>query len=93
MRGHWRVTQNVITMFDEVAMLQKKLTKVGNSYALIIDKPLMDLAGLSANEPVVVYSTGHGLVVASASSPVRNFESAKDRVLARHGEVLKRLSK
>ena len=93
MRGHWRVTQDVITMFHEVAMLQKKLTKVGNSYALILDKPLMDLAGLSANEPVVVYSTGHGLVVAPASSPVRNFESAKDRVLARHGEVLKRLSK
>jgi antitoxin component of MazEF toxin-antitoxin module len=35
-------------------MLQKKLTKVGNSYALILDKPLMDMAGISANEPVVV---------------------------------------
>ena len=73
-------------------MLQKKLTKVGNSYALILDKPLMDLAGLSANEPVVVYSTGHGLVVAPVPAQVRSFEEAKDRVLARHGEVLKRLA-
>ena len=73
-------------------MLQKKLTKVGNSYALILDKPLMDLAGLSANEPVVVYSTGHGLVVAPVPAPVRSFEEAKDRVFTRHGEVLKRLA-
>jgi antitoxin component of MazEF toxin-antitoxin module len=74
-------------------MIKKKLTKVGNSYALILDKPLMELAGLTANEPVVVYSSGHGLVVAPASSALRSFESAKERVLARHGEVLRRLSK
>lgn len=80
-------------MLAERIVIKKKLTKVGNSYALIIDKPLMDLAGLSANEPVMVYSSGHGLVVAPLSSPVRSFESAKDRVLARHGEVLRRLSK
>ncbi len=73
-------------------MLQKKLTKVGNSYALILDKPLMDLAGLSANEPVVVYSTGHGLVVAPVPSPVRGFDEAEDRVFAKHGGVLKRLA-
>ena len=74
-------------------MLQKKLTKVGNSYALILDKALMDLAGLSANEPVVVYSTGHGLVVAPVAAPIRSFESAKERVLTRHREVFKRLAK
>jgi len=73
-------------------MLQKKLTKVGNSYALILDKPLMDLAGISAQEEVVVYSTGHGLVIAPAPAPVRDFTSAKDRVFKRHGEVLKRLA-
>ena len=73
-------------------MLQKKLTKVGNSYALILDKPLMDLAGISAQESVVVYSTGHGLVVAPAPAPVRDFEAAKARVFDRHGEVLKRLA-
>lgn len=73
-------------------MLMKKLTKVGNSYALILDKPLMDLAGISAQEPVVVYSTGHGLVVAPAASPVRSFEDAMNRVFERHDEVLKRLA-
>ncbi len=73
-------------------MLQKKLTKVGNSYALILDKPLMDLAGINAQEEVVVYSTGHGLVIAPVPAPVRDFASAKDRVFKRHGEVLKRLA-
>ncbi|HZU52335.1 MAG TPA: hypothetical protein VFF77_00445 [Holophagaceae bacterium] len=73
-------------------MLQKKLTKVGNSYALILDKPLMDLAGISAQEEVVVYSTGHGLVIAPAPAPVRDFKAAKERVFARHGEALKRLA-
>ena len=79
-------------MLDEVIMLQKKLTKVGNSYALILDKPLMDLAGLSPNEPVVVYSTGHGLVVASVSEGVRDFEAAKAHVFKHHDGLLKRLA-
>lgn len=75
-------------------MLQKKLTKVGNSYALILDKPLMDLAGISANEPVVVYSTGHGLVVSPAPlDRDEAFKAAKARVRARHSEVLRRLAK
>ena len=73
-------------------MLQKKLTKVGNSYALILDKPLMDLAGLSANEPVVVYSTGHGLVIAPASEAVRDFAGAKAHVFSHHDGLMKRLA-
>ena len=73
-------------------MLQKKLTKVGNSYALILDKPLMDLAGISAQESVVVYSTCHGLVIAPASEGVRDFEAAKAHVFSRHDGLLKRLA-
>ena len=74
-------------------MLQKKLTKVGNSYALILDKPLMDMAGISANEPVAVYSDGHGLVVVPVSGRVRDFEAAKAFVFEHHDGLLKRLAK
>lgn len=74
-------------------MLQKKLTKVGNSYALILDKPLMDMAGISVNEPVSVYSDGHGLVVVPASKRVRDFEAAKEFLFEEHDGLLKRLAK
>lgn len=73
-------------------MLQKKLTKVGNSYALILDKPLMDMAGLSVHDPVVVYSTGHGLVVAPAHEGARDFAAAKAHVFKHHDGLMKRLA-
>jgi hypothetical protein len=54
----------------------------------------MDLAGISVNEPVVVYSTGHGLVVSPAPKDRDEaFEAAKARVRGRHSEVLRRLAK
>ncbi len=74
-------------------MLQKKLTKVGNSYALILDKPLMDMAGISVNEPVAVYSDGHGLVVVPVSGMVRDFDGAKAHVFEHHEDLLRRLAK
>jgi len=45
----------------------KKLTKTGNSLALVLDKPLLDQVGIDAATPLEVSTDGHVIVV----SPVR----------------------
>ena len=45
----------------------KKLTKHGNSYALVIDKPVMELLKMTPETPVEITTDGQVLVV----SPVR----------------------
>lgn len=75
-------------------MLEKRLTKVGNSWAVVLDKPLMDLAGLSPDQPVVIRSNGHGLVItASGGDQDPAFLEAKARVSSRHQELFRRLAR
>jgi antitoxin MazE len=75
-------------------VLEKRLTKVGNSWAVVLDKPLMDLAGLSPDQPVEIRSNGHGLVIsASAGGQDPAFLEAKASVLDRHQELFKRLAR
>jgi antitoxin component of MazEF toxin-antitoxin module len=75
-------------------MLEKRLTKVGNSWALVLDKPLMDLAGLSPDQPVEIRSNGNGLVITtSGGDQDPAFLEAKAKVLARHKELFRRLAR
>ena len=71
----------------------KKLTKTGNSLALVLDKPLLDQVGIDAASPLEVSTDGHVIVV----SPVRaRRRTARLKRLAaeahrRYGGVFRRL--
>ncbi|MCL1912008.1 MAG: AbrB/MazE/SpoVT family DNA-binding domain-containing protein [Leptospirales bacterium] len=71
----------------------KKLTKHGNSYALIIDKPIMEMLNIT-NETIFELSTdGKNLVL----SPQINHIQEKDilrsleKINKKYGSVLKQL--
>ena len=72
----------------------KKLTKTGNSLALVIDKPLLDLVKIDAETPLEVSSDGNVIVI----SPLRDKKrTAKLRAVVadahrRYGGVFKRLA-
>jgi antitoxin component of MazEF toxin-antitoxin module len=46
----------------------KKLTKTGNSLALVLDKPILDRVRIDANTPLEVSTDGEVIVI----SPVRD---------------------
>ena len=48
--------------------MRKKLTRTGNSLALVLDKKLLDRVGIDADTPVDVSTNGQVIVV----SPVRD---------------------
>jgi len=62
----------------------KKLTKTGNSLALVLDKSLLDQVGIDAATPLEVSTDGHVIVV----SPVR----ARRRTARLYGGVFRRLA-
>jgi len=72
----------------------KKLTKTGNSLALVLDKSLLDQVGIDAATPLEVSTDGHVIVV----SPVRaRRRTARLKQLAaeahrRYGGVFRRLA-
>jgi antitoxin MazE len=72
----------------------KKLTKHGNSWALIIDKPVLDLLNIDPETPLEISTDGQTLVVTPAKQGARKarFESALEKTNRKYGRALKRLA-
>jgi antitoxin MazE len=76
-----------------IAMI-KKLTKHGNSMALVIDKPILEILHIERDTPLEVATDGDVLVI----TPVRNkarqkrLEKALERTNRKYGRALKRLA-
>ena len=72
----------------------KKLTKHGNSLALVIDRPILDLLKIDAGSPVEISTDGRVLIVSPARAAKRRkkFEQALETVNRRYGRALRRLA-
>ena len=72
----------------------KKLTRTGNSIALVLDKPLLEELGLDENAEVEVSTNGQVIVITPKRSSARNrkFRKAVDKVDSRYAGLFKRLS-
>jgi len=72
----------------------KKLTKHGNSLALVIDRPILDLLKIDPETPLDVSTDGERLIVAPAKPSERRKRVEKTQKIAheRYGRALKRLA-
>jgi antitoxin MazE len=72
----------------------KKLTRHGNSMALVIDKAILELLNIDAQTPLEISTDGVLLII----SPVRDekrklqFHQAVEKANTRYGRALKRLA-
>lgn len=72
----------------------KKLTKHGNSLALVIDRPILDLLKIDPDTLLDVSTDGTNLIVAPAkpSARRRKFEAAQDWAHKRYGKAFRKLA-
>ena len=72
----------------------KTLTRHGNSYALIIDKPILELLHIEPDTPIEIRTDGNVLVLAPRRDPERQarFEEALEDTNRRFGRALKNLA-
>ncbi len=74
--------------------MKKKLTRTGNSVALVLDRPLLDQLGMNEESEVEISTDGDVLVV----TPVRDgererrFRSAAETINRRYAGLFRRLS-
>jgi antitoxin MazE len=77
-----------------MGIMLKKLTRHGNSLALVIDKGVLELLNIDDQTPLEITTDGSILLI----SPVRDeerrrqFQEAAAKVNARYGRALKRLA-
>ncbi|MBI4735184.1 MAG: AbrB/MazE/SpoVT family DNA-binding domain-containing protein [candidate division NC10 bacterium] len=72
----------------------KRLTKHGNSLALVIDRGVLDLLDIDGETPLSVTTDGQCLIVTPVRNPQREkrFRTALKEVNRRYGRALRRLA-
>jgi antitoxin component of MazEF toxin-antitoxin module len=72
----------------------KKLTKHGNSLALVIERPILDLLNISAETALEVTTDGQRLIIAPAAETARaaRFQAAQRIAHERFGRAFQKLA-
>jgi antitoxin component of MazEF toxin-antitoxin module len=73
----------------------KKLTKHGDSLALVIDRPILDLLKIDTETSLDISTDGTRLIIAPAAEPLaqrKNFDAAQEWAHQRYGKAFKKLA-
>lgn len=72
----------------------KTLTKHGNSYALVIDKPILELLNITPETPLEITTDGRTLVLSPVQDVERRkkFAEALNQTNRKFGRALRRLA-
>jgi len=74
----------------------KTLTKHGNSYALVIDKPILDLLKIRPDTPLEIVTDGKSLMILPSDEQEdiddEKFQTILDGINRRYAKVFKRLA-
>lgn len=74
--------------------MQKKLSVVGNSLGLIIDKPVLELLRIDKDTPLDVSTDGDALIIRPLrEAHAERVRAAALRVAERHGAAFEKLAK
>ncbi len=73
----------------------KKLVSHGNSAALIVDKPIMELLNINIDTPLEISTDGKNLIISPVESEKRakRFRTVLDRVNKAHGKTFRKLAR
>lgn len=73
----------------------KRMVQHGNSSALIIDKPIMELLNIDPETPLEIATDGHNIIISPVSDPKRmdRFEKALGKINKKHEPTLRKLAK
>jgi antitoxin MazE len=79
--------------YNEVCMI-KKLTAIGNSLGLIIERPILELLKIDKDTPLEVRTDGEGLIIRPAAHPKKaRVRAGASRMMKAHEGTLRKLAK
>ena len=78
--------------------MTKKLTKHGNSLALIIDKPLLELLNITEKTELIIAVEDGNLIIRPAKKKRKKIDEQEidkvaDKIMDKYDKVFKKLSK
>ena len=85
---------NIVTKYAEATRI-KTLTKHGNSVALVIERPILDLLGATADTAFEVVTDGKALILTPVKDATRHtrFRQSMEKVGKRYAKSFEELAK
>jgi len=72
----------------------KKLSRIGNSLGLILDRPVLELLQIDENTPIEITTDGNVLVMRPVRSPKRaRVRESASKLIKAHRKTLAKLAK
>lgn len=74
--------------------MTKNLVRHGNSWALVLDRPILDLLQIAPETPLEIVTNGDVLMIHPQRDPERQaqFKAALSEINRKYGRALKRLA-
>ncbi len=73
--------------------ITKKLTKHGNSYAVIIERPILDLLGIDSDTPLQISTPdGCSIVITPLKDGKKKFKQGLKKINKKYNRALKNLA-
>ena len=73
--------------------MQKRLSRVGNSLGLIIEKPILELLNIDGETILEVSTDGEGLIIKPVKSRTDRVRAAAERVADDHADAFEKLAR
>lgn len=72
----------------------KNLVKHGDSWALVIDRPILDLLKISPEVPLEITTDGHSMTISPAEDGGKKsrVRAARKKINAKHSNAFKKLA-
>jgi len=94
--GEWRNIGPVVTyvITEPTMSMVKTLKQIGNSYGVIIDKPILEILHITPETPLEITTDGRSLQIRPVRQRKRpTLGESLDAVNRRHASTLKKLAK
>ncbi|MCX6590714.1 MAG: AbrB/MazE/SpoVT family DNA-binding domain-containing protein [Acidobacteria bacterium] len=74
--------------------MQKRLTKYGNDFALVVDQPMLELLNIDAETPLEITTDGSRLIISKAApdSRQKRLEAAQAMAHERYTNAFEKLA-
>ncbi|MHB9134125.1 MAG: AbrB/MazE/SpoVT family DNA-binding domain-containing protein [Armatimonadota bacterium] len=71
----------------------KKLRRHGNSLAIVLDRPVLDLLNITADTPISITTDGKSLILSPVTtSHAEQLSDVLEEINTEYGDVLKKLA-
>lgn len=73
--------------------MRKKLSAVGNSYGLVIEKPILELLSIDRDTELEMTTDGERLIIEPVRTGKKSLRAAAEKVMKKHDATFRKLAK